>query len=371
MSVVRPLERGDLQSVANLLVRVFQGRQSAATGDMVAYLARFLLDFPDKHPQINSLVHEAAPGRINGFIGVATQLMHIDGRQLRAATANSLAVAPDANDPMVGARLCRGFFHGPQDISISDRSNAVSMAMWRGMGGMSLPNYSMDWLRVLRPLGSATATIRNHLRLLSATGPLTAGLDALLANYARRRGRDKWDLPVMPTRPPGLQRHDADDAELLAAIPQLVSASSLHPVWSEAALQALLTDAATKREFGPPIRQLVRDRANRVIGAYLYYLRPHGVAQVLHVLAARGMTAPVLDVLLADAAERGAVAIGGRAQAALIEPLMDRHANFSSPYRCFFHTTDAPALAAVQRGDAVLGGLVGEFWTRLNGDHLQ
>src|SRR5690606_14197736 len=99
-------------------------------------------------------------------------------------------------------------------------------------------------------------------------------------------------------------------------------------------------------------------------------LHPRGAAQVLHVLSAKGMAGPVLDSLLADAAERGAVAIGGRAQAGLLEPLMDRQAIFSAPTRCVVGTKDTGVLAAIERGDAVLGGLVGEFWTRLNGDNL-
>src|SRR5690606_26279218 len=125
-----------------------------------------------------------------------------------------------------------------------------------------------------------------------------------------------------------------------------------------------------KEEYGPMVRQIVRDRAGRLIGAYLYYLRPHGTAQVLHVLPAKGMAGPLLDVLLLDAFERGAVAIGGRAQPALLEPLMDRRAVFSAPSRCVVGTTDAAVLDALQQGDAMLGGLVGEFWTRLNGDNL-
>lgn len=83
------------------------------------------------------------------------------------------------------------------------------------------------------------------------------------------------------------------------------------------------------------------------------------------------MIGPVLDLLLLDAYERGAAAIGGRAQPRLIEALMDRHARFSSAYRCVYRARDPEVLAAIQSGKAVIGGLVGEFWTRLNGDGLK
>ncbi|MET3926717.1 hypothetical protein [Devosia sp. 2618] len=370
MTVVRPLERADLQPVANLLVKTFQQRPQASA-EMASYLGQLLLDLPDRDPEINSLVHVNDNGQINGFIGVFTQLMQIDGRTLRAALGNSLAVDPDAGDPMVGARLCRGFFKGPQDITISDRSNATSVGMWRGMGGSSLPTYSMDWHRTLRPVSSATSRIRGRLKLRGVTAPITSALDGVVERYAKKRGKEQWITPTLPQRPPGLTRRDASDADLLAAIPALVAASRLHPVWSEAGLQTLLTHSARKSEFGDTIRQVIADKSGRVIGAYIYYLQPHGFAQVLHVFAAKGMAEAVLDILLVDASERGAVAIGGRAQAALLEPLMDRHAALTGEYRCVFGTTDKAVLEAVQTGDAIIGGIVGEFWARINGDNLK
>lgn len=369
MTLVRPLERGDLKPVADLLVLAFQQRQQAS-GDMADYLGELLLDLPDRDPEINSLVHVDGEGKINGFIGVFTQLMEFDGRVLRAAIGNSFAVDPRAHDPMIGARLLRACVRGAQDITISDRCNATTLGMWRGMGGRTLPNFSMEWHRTLRPVSASTAGVRQRLKLGRATAPLTSALDGLVERYAKRRGKKEWVTPTMPLRPPGLTRRDATDADLLSAIPELVAPSRLHPVWSAAGLQALLTHSSRKSQLGPQVRQVVYDKSGRLAGAYVYYLQPQGFAHVLHVLPAKGMAEPLLDILLADAAERGAVAIGGRAQAALLEPLMDRHAVFTGEYRCVFGTADPGVLDAVERGDAVIGGMVGEFWTRLNGDGL-
>jgi hypothetical protein len=371
MSLVRPLEHADLQSVANLLIRTFQGRNEPATPEMADYLGQLLLDLPDRDPEINSLVHVSDDRKITGFIGAFTQLMEVDGRVLRAAMGNSFAVDPEVRDPTVGARLLRAYFRGPQDITISDRCNAVSVGMWRGMGGSSLPTYSMEWRRTLRPISAATSRIRNRLKLRRATAPLTSALDGVAQRYAKRRGKVEWQLPTPPTRPPGLTRRDATDTDLLTAIPELVSSARLHPVWSEAGLQTLLKHSARKTELGETIRQVIHDRSGRLVGAYVYYLEAQGFAQVLHVLSAKNMAEPVLDILLADAAERGAVAIGGRAQANLLEPLMDRHAVLSGEYRCVFGSTDPAVLEAVEHGDAVVGGMVGELWTRLNGDGLK
>jgi hypothetical protein len=337
---------------------------------MVDYLGQLLLDLPDRDPDINSLVHVDEGGQVNGFIGVFTQLMELDGRVLRAAMGNSFAVDPKAHDPLIGARLLRAYFRGPQDITISDRCNSISVGMWRGMGGRSLPTYSMEWHRTLRPVSAATARLRNRLKLRRATASVTSVLDRVVQRYARRRGKVQWEMPALPLRPPGLSRRDATDADLLAAIPALVAEARLHPVWSQAGLQTLLQHSARKSEFGETVRQVIHDRSGRLVGAYVYYVEAHGFAQVLHVLSAKGMAEPVLDILLADAAERGAVAIGGRAQENLLEPLMDRHAVLSGEYRCVFGSSDPAVLDAVSHGDAVVGGMVGELWTRLNGDGL-
>ena len=371
MSTIRPLERSDLTKVANLLVRTFQGREDEASPEMADYLGQLLLDLPDKASDIHSLVYEREKGRIAGFMGVFTQSMSIGGRTLRAAIGNSLAVERDASDPTAGARLCRSFFQGPQDITISDRSNATSVALWRGMGGDVLPLYSLDWMRVLRPLEAATFRLRRRLRLTGPTLPLVRGLDHVAAGLARRRGRDVIEAPQPPLRPRGLRRKDADAGTLIPAIRTLVAEDLLHPLWSDAGIEALLAQAGQKRELGQTVMQVVEDASGRSVGAYIYYLPVHGIAQVLHVLSTRAMTGPVLDVLLLDAYGRGAVAIGGRAQPRLIEALLDRRATLSSAYRCVFGATDPDVLAAVRSGNAVIGGLVGEFWTRLNGDRLR
>ncbi len=371
MTTIRPLERSDLSQVANLLVHTFQGRQGDASPEMADYLGQLLLDLPDKDPDIHSLVHEQEKGHITGFMGVFTQRMSLGGRTLRAAIGNSLAVERGAVDPMAGARLCRSFFQGPQDITISDRSNATSVGLWRGMGGDVLPLYSLDWMRILRPMEAATFKLRRRLRLVGPTVPFLRRLDRVATHMARRRGQDILEVPAPPQRPKGLVRRDAHAETLAPAVQALAKESPLHPVWSDAGIAAVLAHAAQKRELGQTIMQVIEDASGRSVGAYVYYLPAHGMAQVLHVLSSRAMIGPVLDLLLLDAYERGAAAIGGRAQPRLFEALMDRRAHFSSAYRCVFGSSDADVLAAVQGGDAVIGGFVGEFWTRLNGDGLQ
>lgn len=336
---------------------------------MTDYLAELLLDLPGKDPEINSLVHVASDKKITGFIGVITQAMVYEGRTLRAALGNSLAVDPEARDPMAAALLLRGFMKGPQDITLSDRANATSLAMWRSLRGHTLPLYSLDWLRVLRPAGYAAALAAQRGRHIGLLAPVARGIDGLIARRSGVGG-SKWALAPSKS-PAGLSVEDVDDDALLKVIPGLVAHVPLHPMWTPEGLRQVLAQAAQKSEVGKMARQVVRTKSGGLLGAYLYHVRPGAIARTLHVLPAKGQTDIVLDCLLADASARGAVAIGGRAQPDLIEPLMDRRASFASPQRCLFDARDKALLTPMLNGQAVITGLVGEYWTRLNGDGLR
>lgn len=371
MGQIRPLARDDLQTVADLLVRTFQRHQGVASPAMADYVGALFLELPDRQADIQPLIYEDDAGVVIGFMGMYAQQMQIGDKVLRAAIGHSLVVNPDAGDPTAGARLCRSFLQGPQDIAFSDRANTISTALWRGMGGLILPFYSLDWQRILRPAEAATFKVRRRLHLLGSTAPLLQAMDGLTARIARSRGRAVMEPPSFPSRPNGLSRSDVHIEELMKAIRVLVAEDVLYPVWSDAALRHQLEQAAQKRDLGPVVQQIVHDGSGRLVGAYIYHLKPHGFAHVLHVLTRRQLAGQVIDILLVDAYERGAFAIGGRAQHRLIEPLAERHASFSSTSRLVFSASDPEVTAAALAGQAVFGGLVGEAWPRFHGDGMR
>ncbi|SFV37212.1 hypothetical protein SAMN05216456_2808 [Devosia crocina] len=371
MGEIRALERADLQEVADLLVRVFQKRDATASAEMRDYLGTISLDLPDRHPDITCLVYAGSDGAILGFLGAYTQRMQLGDQQLIAAIGHSLAVSPDLSDPTAGARLCRRLFQGAQDLTISDRANPVSTGLWRSLGGDVLPFYSLDWRRVLRPVEAASHRLRRRLGLLRPSLPLARTGDRLLAQLAASRGQPLLPQPELPLKPRGMHRRDADRGGMMEALRALAGEDALHPIWSDAGLELQLDHALQKKDFGEPVQQVVTDAGGRFAGAYIYHLAPMGEAAVLQVFSRRALAGQVLDHLLVDALERGAVAIGGRAQPRLIEPLMERGAVFSSVARCVFTARDPLVLKAAREGDAMLGGLVGEAWPRLHGDRLQ
>jgi hypothetical protein len=266
---------------------------------------------------------------------------------------------------MAAPLLLRGFLQGPQDLSLGDRANATSVAMWRSLRGPTFPHYSFDWLCVLHPAGYAAARAARRTSMARLFSPLARGLDRIIE---RRSAASEGAAPGRSVD--SLKVEDVDDETLLSVIPELVAAAPLHPVWTPARLRRVLSDAAHKSQLGEMVRQVVRTRSGSLVGAYMYHVRRGDIATTVQVLARKGQAGPVLDRLLADAAARGAVAVGGRAQPALLEPLMDRHASFTSPQRCLADARDKALLAPLESGEAIVTGLVGEYWTRLNDDGL-
>src|SRR5215212_2449629 len=100
MGTIRPLVRDDLAEVANLLIQAFKSKRNTASSALVSYLGDLFIDFPDRDPDIHSLVNVGTTGKISAFIGVLSQTMMYQGRPLRMAMANSFAADRSSQDPI-------------------------------------------------------------------------------------------------------------------------------------------------------------------------------------------------------------------------------------------------------------------------------
>jgi hypothetical protein len=104
-------------------------------------------------------------------------------------------------------------------------------------------------------------------------------------------------------------------------------------------------------------------------GWHLWFLRPGGpggrVAEAVQVGATEEAALDVVDHLLADARRRGAVAVAGRLEPALMPALSERLSLFHrgrGPSWLLAHSRDERILRAVHVGDAFLTRLEGEWW---------
>jgi hypothetical protein len=370
MSDIRPLTAQDIPAIAGLFQRIFRNSHKAPPPALAEYLRRHYLDAPGCDPEITPLVHVNDAGRISGFVGVNALPIHYNGRQLRAAVCGSLMVEDRESDPMAGARLLKAFLAGPQDLSFSETASEISMQMWTRLRGIVLPQYSLDWVRVIRPAAFALDLVARRFGPARTLGSLARAFDG---RYRGRmsRGDLRWSgVPVEAGTPGTLQIADIGREIFAELFPLLTRQFAVQPAWAEGQLDHILKEATEKPAYGEPVFAAVKARTGAPVGAFFYHVRPGGIAQVLQILALPGQAGSVIDCLIDHAAARGAAAVRGRTQPALLEAMMGRRIGFVHAASTVVHARDEELLDAFRHSQGFLNGLVGEHWSRLIGDRF-
>ena len=364
MSDIRACTADDIPAVARMFQKVFRDPAAAASSSLESYLRELFLEHPWRDPDTSSRVYVDGDGRVRGFIGVLPMRMSFHGQPIRAALASSLMVDNPAEHPMAGARLLRSYLNGPQDLCVSETSNSTAQLMWERVGGRSIAEYSMEWLRPLRPLGTGIALLEDRLPAAKLLRPLASLADRAMMRFAPGLS---WPAPV----PPAIYAAaDVDDEGLLEHIPRFAQHYALHPEWDRATLAFFLRHAARKQRHGELHRRMVYGRNRSPVGCYLYYGRPRQIAFVLQILALPEAIDGVVASLLAHAEQQGCVAVRGRTQPHQLDALLRHRCVFFQHSSTTVYTGNADLLSAIRSGDAFIIGLAGESWTRLIGERF-
>lgn len=370
MSQVRPLQAADIPAVAGLFQRTFRNGRRPPPPALETYLRRLYLEGPVCDPDIASLVHVASEGDISGFVGVNVLPMSHGPRKLRAAICGSLMAEQRTNDPMAGARLLRTFLAGPQEISFSETANALSTQMWTRLRGVALPQYSLDWLRVIRPSAFMLDMASRRIGAARRFDPLARGLDRYLRGRMQENELRWTGVPAIWTSK-GLKVTEIDQAGFAALVEPLTRQFALRPDWSEEQLAHIIAEASRKPDYGEVVFASVSSATGALIGAFLYHAHPGRVARVLQVLAMPGQAGAVIDCLIGDAAERGAAGLRGRTQPALLAAMLGRRVAFTQPASTVVHSRDEELVNAFLSSQGFFNGLAGEHWNRLAGEPFE
>lgn len=364
MSALRACTAEDIPAVAKLFQNAFRDPSRAAPASLEAYLRELFLEHPWRDPDTPSRVFVGTDGSVRGFIGVLPIRMSFHGQPVRTALASSLVVDDPAANPMAGARLLRSYLGGPQELCLSETSNPTALGMWERMGGRGVAEYSMEWLRPLKPARLGIALLAERVKAAKILTPLASLADRIMARLIPGFA---WPAPK-----PLAHCHSAevDDEALIEHIPQLASHYALHPDWDRASLAWFLRHAAVKDRHGRLYRRMVYARNHEPVGCYLYYGRPGGVAWVLQILSRPGAADAVVADLLNHAEQQGCVGVRGRTQPHLLDALLKNRSLLFQRSSTTVRTDNADLLAAIQSGDAFIIGLAGESWTRLIGERF-
>jgi hypothetical protein len=363
MATLRALVEADLPQVADLHRRTFvnPGAPSAdqpSDREYAAYLRDVFLTGPHPGSGFSSLVAEDGQ-HIVGFLGVVPRQLCAGPRRIWACVCTQFAVAPEHRG-LVGLRLIRHLFDGPQDLSITDEANDATRRLWMWAGAETLVTASLHWIRPLRPGRLATSALPRRLgwsAVRAASAPVAGLLDAAAAR-----------VPHSPLRQraPSTVGEELDAEAMIDGLPALTAAVAVRPVYEPASLAWTLARAGGAAGRGPLRRVRVRSADGEPLGWFLYHARAGGTGDVLQVAAAEPHVRAVLDHLFFDAWQRGVAALSGRADPRHLQAYSDRWCLFTrrGPWAVGY-ARDSASLAAFHRGDAFFSRLDGEWCARM------
>jgi hypothetical protein len=353
VSSIRPVAAEDLPQVASLFETVMRSGGRTPPPRLAAYFERTLLDQPWADSEIPSLVYEGDDGRILGFLGSHVRRLRFDGRPVRMACPGQLVSDPGRRHHAAGALLMRKFLSGAQDLSVAEGTTAVRR-MFESLGGVALQSPSINWSKPLSParaFGDEWLERSQRSRWKAAARPVFA-----TADLAATRIFSAMRIEEAPT-----QGETLTPEALIEHLPLIDQGTRVITDYSEAFLRWLFAEMAFVRSRGPLEARLVRD-GDRVLGWYVAYMPRGGVGQVMQIAAPDSDLGAVIDHLFHHASRSQTVALEGRLEPTLYEPLSGRRCLLRYGSRVLAHSRDPALLEAVLRGQAFLTRMDGEWW---------
>ncbi len=291
-------------------------------------------------------------------MGVATRRMALNGRPLRMAVSSQFMVDSTPRSAVAAVRLLKAFLDGPQDLSLADEATDRARALWESVGGETARLLSLAWVRVLRPAAFAASRARRSGAFAlpaRAAAPICRAVDAAAT---RLPGPFRLAAPALVAAP-------MDGAALHACISDTAHGLALRPCYDDRSASTVLDAVSRKEGAGELRRAVLRDARGQRAGWYLYHATRGSVGEVVHVGARPEFAASVLANLFADAHRHGVTALSGRLDPALMGPIARQSGFFHHRGEwVLVHARVKGAVDAVQRGDAFLSRLEGEWCLR-------
>jgi hypothetical protein len=350
MAGIRRFTPDDVASVVALRQRAFAHSAHSCAADAEAYFHEIFFRSPWTDPELSSLVSEDAAGNIVGFLGIIPRRMQFQGQPIRVAVPTQIAVAPEHRG-IAGVLLLKRLLAGPQDLTLSDVVNDTMRVLWERLGGTTLALHSLQWIHALAPVTFSAARIPGSVAWRVARRALRPLLRFGDAAATRARRREERHRPRGTALDPASLNGDAG----------AFTSGQLVGNYSGQDLAWLLAQTARKPDCSG-LRVVSVDEEGARLGWYAYVPRRGEIADVVHVAAPTGKYASVLAHLVADARERGGLALRGR-----FEPRHVREWTEPAQVACdgpwvTAYSKRPELIAALHRPDAQLSRLDAEWW---------
>ena len=359
MGEIRIFTEEHVEEAASLYLRAVRGQNRPPGQNLPQYFRELHFSNPWASPDLPGWVY-LEHGKVIGLIGCVPRTMEFRGRPIVLASKSIYMVDHDYRKGPAAVQLLGRFLKGPQDLSWTDGASGSVGEFWKAMGGHIASAYAYNWIRVLRPFGTARIgleRIGKPGRLLKPlSGAFTFPADFLLSK-----------LPVGALRAP-VSRYRAKLAtpdEMLECIRQLGWRETLRPSYEPVSFRWLMEQSA-KTRFGNLRLVTVSDDTGALCGWFIYYAASGGASWVLQIGTRRRDDFPeTLAALFRDAWEQGSACIKGASIPQHLTDLTKQHCFFRHPEnRVVIHSKNPDIANALRTGEAAITRLDGTSWMR-------
>lgn len=359
MSGPREFFKEDIPAVADLWLKVFQQREDSSPESLRTYFQEMFLDHPWNDAQLPSLVYEDKDRSIVAFLGVLPRLLSFQGRPIQAAITSQFMVDTARHHGNAAIELMKRFLAGPQQLSLTDGASEGARRIWEALRGEFATTYSCLWTRVLRPAQYSLELMKSRKALKPLAGvarPFARVLDSVAVR-----------LPLTPYPMPAATAamEEASVGSLLRCVSELPARWALRPCYNWESLSWLLQKAGEAKSRGQLRKFIVRNGKGEMLGWYVYYAKPGGTSKVLQIGGREHGISDVIDNLFNDAWRTGSVAVSGRLEPRFARQLSQKRCDFIfHDVAVLIHSRQNEILNEIQRGNAFLTRLDGEWWMR-------
>lgn len=340
------------------------GRKGPAPSALQSSLRELYFNNPWPESIGRSIVCEDERG-ISGFLGGLVRRMSVDGQSIRVGFGGNFVIRPEARSRATAWEMLEFGMAGNQDITQTDSANDLSRRILERIGWRIIPALNVHWVRPLRPSEFAVYVtsrasspwLTTCLRL--AAKPVCGIFDHLAGT-----------LKTSPFRrsPSSLHTTELDVETLLECLVDFRKGYCLWPEYDVHSLRWLLSFMEGRTSRGTLRKVAVRNGGNKVVGWYIYYVKPGAVGEVVQVCGQRAAMKDLLENLFSDAWGKGLVALHGIAQADIIADLSDKNCIFTCRGGwTLAHSKRPELLEILDHGKAFLSRLDGE-WCLAPGD---
>jgi len=336
-----------------------RGRNGTAPPAVGSFFQRLYFANPLIDSSIPSLVYEGENGRIVGFLGVVVRKMSVCGEPIRVAFGGNFVVDPEARANLAGMRLLGTYMAGSQDLSQTDSANNVSRSLLERLGFRTIVPLSIHWARPLRPChyavyaASRLAAPRLSAALRFAANPFCSVLDNMATSFS--------SSPFRQTASP-LRAAELDVDTLLHCLANFRSGYSLWSEYDVHSLSWLLSFMDRTQTRGQLRKVVLRDDSQKILGWYIYFVKPGAVGEVVQVGGDPQSIKDILDHLFYDAWNRGVVGLHGMVHSRLMGDFSEKNCVFACRGGwTVAHSRKPELLELLNRGDAFLSRLDGEW----------